>query len=70
MTADQYECETNTSIVKSPGPFNCFDDISKALTYPRRFQNDLNQFLDLLKKMLEVASILRLQMFSTLHSLQ
>lgn len=26
-TADQYECETNTTIVKTPGPFHCFDEI-------------------------------------------
>ncbi|TWW64221.1 hypothetical protein D4764_03G0012290, partial [Takifugu flavidus] len=33
-TADRYECETNTTIVNTPGPFHCFDDIRKALTYP------------------------------------
>lgn len=51
---DQYNCETNSATVKNPEPFNCFDDIRKALSYPRGFQNDLNEFLDLIKNMLEV----------------
>lgn len=51
---DQYKCETNSTTAKNPEPFNCFDDIRKALLYPRGFQNDLNEFLDLIKNMLEV----------------
>lgn len=51
---DQYKSETNSATAKNPEPFNCFDDIRKALLYPRGIQNNLNEFLDLIKKMLEV----------------
>lgn len=51
---DQYTCGTNVATAKTPEPFHCFDDIRKALLCPRGFHNDLNQFLDLIKKMLEV----------------
>lgn len=51
---DQYKCETNAATAKNPEPFTSFDDIRKALLYPRGLQNDLNEFLDLIKDMLEV----------------
>lgn len=51
---DQYKCETNFATARTPDPFRCFDDIRKALLYPRGWQKDLNHFLDLIKNMLEV----------------
>lgn len=51
---DQYKCETDVATAKSPEPFSCFDDIRQSLLYPRGCEKDLNEFLDLIKNMLEV----------------
>lgn len=50
--ADQ--CEMEATAAKTPEPFHCFDDIRKALLGPGGFQHHLNEFLDLIRNMLEV----------------
>lgn len=53
-TVEQYEFETYSTVATHPEPFRCLGDIRRALTCPPGFQDELDQFLDLVKRMLEV----------------